>query len=297
MKNIFIYNLESGRKNLKKYLDFIVSSLKQKFGEIETVATTYAGHAFDIAKNAEGYDNIIVAGGDGTLNEVINGIGGLKNKPTISLIPTGTVNDVARSLGIKRTIKGAVKNILNGEPISHDIFKVNDKYGIYVCCAGLFSKSSYNAKRKVKKKIGKLAYFFKGVKEIFESKPIDIDLKTDSGDFSGKCSLLLILNSRSVAGFRINKNALLNDNKVEIVVFKVNGKQIHLIDILRIVNTFLYGIDHIKNKSYVKYFQVSKFELSTSEDLPINLDGEKSTSGNFKFECINNGIKIIVPRR
>jgi diacylglycerol kinase (ATP) len=297
MKNIFIYNLESGQKNLKKYLPYITKMLNLKFGEVECVSTTHANHAFEIAQKAEGVDHIIVAGGDGTLNEVINGVGRLENKPTIALIPTGTVNDVARSLGIKRTIKGAVKTIISGEPTNHDIFKVNERYGIYVCCAGLFSETSYTAERKKKKYFGRLAYFFKGIAEIFKSKPINVALKTETETISKTCSLVLILNSKSVAGFRLNKKAKLDDGVVEVAMFKSTGKRTHLLDVLRVANTFLFGLWSAKNKKYVTYRQLSKFTLKTNDEIPINMDGEKTSKGSFDFSVINNGIKIIAPKR
>ena len=105
MKSVFIYNPESGKGRIKKYKDYILNKLSEKYGEIECIETTYAGHAHDIAKNSiSKYDYFFVSGGDGTINEVINGMGNAENKPIIGYIPSGTVNDVARSMGISRNI-------------------------------------------------------------------------------------------------------------------------------------------------------------------------------------------------
>ena len=95
--------------------------------------TTHSGHATALAKSAIGkYDYFFTAGGDGTINEVINGFGDSEQKPILGYIPCGTVNDVARSLGLKKNIKKAVKILMEGEPKTHDTFRVNNKYGIYV---------------------------------------------------------------------------------------------------------------------------------------------------------------------
>lgn len=296
MKNIFIYNPESGKGKLKKYKDYLQTRLSEKYGEIEWCETNHIGHAFELAKTyGEVCEYIFVSGGDGTLNEVINGISQNEKKPIIGYIPSGTVNDVARSLGLSKNIKKAADILVGGTVFEHDTFKVNGKYGIYVCCAGLFSRSSYETRRYEKKKFGKIAYLVSGIKEIFKASPMPVELKTENETIKENCALLLILNSRSVAGFKINKNADLDDGVVELVIFKTSTKFIRLTEINRIFNTFLFGINHIKKSKKVVYRSLSKFSIKVAEDTPINLDGEKSVKGTFSFECINKGVKIIVP--
>lgn len=298
MKSVFIYNPASGKGKLKQHKDYILCELGKKYGDIEWVETKSIGHAFSLASEyGKTYDYIFVSGGDGTLNEVVNGVSQNEHKPTIGYIPSGTVNDVARSLGLKKNVKKAVKILLNGIEYEHDTFKVNDKFGIYVCCAGLFSKTSYETKRYKKKIFGKIAYLFHGIREIFNTKPLPVELSTDSEDIKENCALLLILNSRSVAGFKTNKHAKLNDGNVELVIFKTARTHIWLIDIIRIINTFLFGINTIKKSKHVVYRVLPSFTIKTKADTPINLDGEKSTRGTFSFECINKGIKIIVPNK
>lgn len=297
MKSIFVYNPESGNGKLKKYKDYIVSSLAEKYGEIEVKETTHAGHASEIAKESVGnVDYFFVSGGDGTLNEVINGFGDAENKPIVGYIPSGTVNDIARSLGLSKNIKKAVKNLLEGEPFAHDIFKVNDRYGIYVCCTGLFTKSSYSASRKTKKAFGKIAYFFKGAKEVFTAKPVHVELEYDNEKINRNCSLVLILNSRSVAGFKLNKNAELNDGEVEVVLFHSHEKSVKLHEIMRAMGAFIRGLDKYKDNKKVTYRKLSKFTIKTQEGTIINLDGEKSGSGSFDFEVIQSAVKIIAPK-
>ena len=297
MKNIFVYNPESGNGKLKKYKDFIVGELSKKYGEIEVRETTHAGHASEIAKECvDSYDYFFVSGGDGTLNEIVNGFGEAEKKPIIGYIPSGTVNDIARSLGISKNIKKAVKNLLEGEPFAHDIFKVNDRYGIYVCCAGLFTKSSYSASRKTKKAFGKIAYFFKGAKEVFTAKPVHVELECDDEKINRNCSLVLILNSRSVASFKLNKNAELNDGVVEVVLFHSHENRVKLDEILRTMGAFARGLDKYKENKKVTYRKLKEFTIKTEEGTIINLDGEKSGSGSFHFEVLQSAVQIIAPK-
>lgn len=298
MKSIFVYNPESGNGKLNRYEGYIVRKLEQKYGPIDVVPTTHPGHATALAQNAIGkYDYFFCSGGDGTLNEIINGFGSAENKPIVGYIPSGTVNDVARSLGLTKNIKKAVNNLLNGVPTPHDTFKVNSKYGIYVCCAGLFTKSSYSTDRNSKKKLGKLAYFLKGGKEIFDAKPVYVELTTENEHISRNCALVLILNSRSVAGFKLNKEAALDDGMVEVVMFHSHKEKVLMPEIFRTMGAFAFGLDSIKDSVKITYRKLSKFTITTKEGTIINLDGEKSGGGSFNFEVIQKGITIICPTK
>ena len=298
MKSIFIYNPESGNGKITKNKDYILSKLREKYGEIEERPTEFSGHATILAKEACGeYDYVFACGGDGTLNEIVNGIGGEEHKPIIGYIPTGTVNDVARSLGIKKSLKKAVNNLLEGEVFEHDIFRVNDRYGIYVCCTGLFTKSSYDTKRESKKRFGKIAYVFKGAKEIFNAKPVHVEVQTEDETIKRNCGLVLVLNSRSVAGMKLNKEAELNDGEVEVVLIHSHEKHVLFNEILRCLGVFLFGLDAYKNSKKITYRKLSKFTIVTEEGTTINLDGEKSGAGSFDFEVIKSGIKIIAPKK
>lgn len=297
MKCLFVYNPESGKGKIKKYRNYILETLAKKYGEVDCVETRHAGEATELAKNSIGvYDYFFVSGGDGTINEVVNGFGEAENAPILGIIPSGTINDVAHSLEIPKNLKKAVKNLAEGEIFEHDIFRVNDRYGIYVCCTGLFSKTSYDTNRYNKKHLGKFAYFLRGVKELVSTKPTKLELEVHGEKIKQHCTMLLIFNSRSTAGFMVNKKASLDDGIVEIVVFHSHKKSIWLFDILRAVRFFLFGVNSIKKSKNVTYAQASEFKIKLAEDTVINLDGEKSGKGSFDFTVINKGIKILVPK-
>ncbi len=112
-----IYNPTSGRELFKKNLAQVLQKFEQAGYETSTHATTCAGDATHAAKEAalREFDLIIAAGGDGTINEVVNGLAPLDTRPTLGIIPVGTTNDFARALGIPReNILNAADTVING---------------------------------------------------------------------------------------------------------------------------------------------------------------------------------------
>ena len=233
-KCIFVYNPLSGKGKIARKEEYIKNKLKEKY-EVEVYRSEFGGHIGQIIlEKAEGAKLIVVAGGDGTLNEAINSIANLKNKPKIGYIPSGTVNDVAHSLKIPKSINRAVKNILEGEVFKHDIFKMNDRYGIYVCCSGLFTETSYATNQSIKKKMGKVAYALHGSKKMFTTPAVKLKLTYDHGQLEGKYALMLIINSKSIAGFKVNKGAVLNDGLVDIVLIKSKKDVVDFASVCRV---------------------------------------------------------------
>lgn len=295
MKCLFVYNPRSGKCKQSKYQDYIVSKLKTKYDTVDVCPTEYRGHAEKLARNSCGcYDLLVVAGGDGTLNEIVNGIAEQQQQPLVGYIPQGTVNDVGHSLRIPRRIKKAVSIILNGKPFAHDIFKANDRYGIYVCCAGLFTETSYATDQNVKKAVGKAAYFFHGLKKVFSTECVQMDFVFDGGHIEGCFAFLLVLNSRNVGSFGINRKAKLDDGLVDVVLVKDRKEKVSLSGIARVFSIFTLGFKHRLDKNIIT-LRLDQFHATVRSDTVINLDGEKSSEGSFTFTVIPKGVQILVP--
>ena len=105
---------------------------------------------------------------------------------------------------------------------------------------------------------------------------------------------MLILNSKSVAGFKVNRHAELNDGLVDVVLIKTNKDKVNFPAVCRVAKFFLKGVEHKYNKN-IQHLQLDKFRIETQSDTIINLDGEKIGKGSFDFEVIKEGVTIIVP--
>ncbi len=301
MKCLFVYNPKSGKSGLLKRIEYIKEQLKQIYDEVDYKPTEYKGHATEIAKDSCGkYDYLVVSGGDGTINEIINGIAEQDNQPIIGYLPSGTVNDISRSLRIPRNLKKAIKVLRNNNVFKHDIFKSNNKYGIYFCGSGAFTGASYGTKQSSKKFFGKVAYFFHGAKELSNIPDFDVTIKDKNGNTtSGKYVLMLIVNSRSVSGFMLNASAELNDGKVDIVLIKRKNSKFfnYISSLLTIAKVFLFDMRFLKSNKRVDVLSLDEFSLVNNKRMIINVDGEKASYGNMNFKVLNEGFSIVVPSK
>lgn len=294
-KCLFIYNPFSGKGKVAKKEKYIVDKLSERF-DVFLVRSEYAGNIGDtIRASGENFDLIVCAGGDGTLNEVVDAVMSLQKRPRIGYIPTGTVNDLAHSLFIPRKIKRAVKNILNGQTFAHDVMKVNDKYGIYVCCSGLFTETSYSTDQTKKRKMGKLAYAIHGIKQVFTTPAVKLKLSYEGGEIEGKYAIMLIINSRYVSSFKMNKKAVLNDGIVDVLLVESKNEIVNIGAVKRVFMLFLKGLNHNYKKG-VHHFALDKFKIETTDATAINLDGERIGAGSFNCEVVKAGVEIIVPK-
>ncbi len=116
------------------------------------------------------FDLIIATGGDGTINEVVNGLAPLDKRPTLGIIPVGTTNDFARALGIPReNILNAADTVINGVARPIDIGQVNGQYFINIAGGGRLTELTYDVPSKLKTMLGQLAYYLKGMEIAFTS--------------------------------------------------------------------------------------------------------------------------------
>ncbi len=296
MNCIYIFNPTSGRQKNSKFRDYVADELKKTFEKVDIRPTQKAGDAEMFAREACGvYDVLVVSGGDGTMNEVINGVANQENRPKIGYIPTGTTNDLAHSLKIPKNVKRAVEIIKKGNSTTHDIFKVNERFGIYVCAFGLFTSTSYAASQKSKKKLGRLAYFATGAKQLFTSKPFPLAIKFDNVTITGNFVLGIIANSRYVAGYKINKMANCNDGFVNLILLRTSAQKfITPTSLFRVFRAFLFGMQSLRHNKKCTILKLNKFHVDVSKSTTINLDGEKGLKGSFDFEVLPQHVQIFV---
>lgn len=139
---LVIVNPTSGRERAPKYIPLLSSVLSKRYDDVSIKLTQKAGDAKSFARRAaEKNKDIICMGGDGTINEVINGMVPVRSDSCFGFIPFGTVNDLARALHIPRSPQGAIRMLEQAKRTTIDVGKINDRYFINIVAAGLIPEA------------------------------------------------------------------------------------------------------------------------------------------------------------
>src|SRR5699024_3338384 len=277
-----IYNPTSGRELFKKELAKVLERFETAGYETSAHATTGEGDATLAASTAveRGFDLVIVAGGDGTINEVIKGIAPHEHRPRVGIIPAGTTNDFARALAIPRDIKKAVEIILENNEQALDIGKVNEQYFVNIAGGGDLTELTYDVPTKMKSAIGQLAYYIKGIEMLPSIRPSSVTIEYDDKVFTGEIMLFLVSNTNSVGGFeKLAPNALLGDGHFDLLILK----KANLAEFLRVATAGLRGV-HLEDDNII-YTQARRIKVTPNEKMLLNIDGEYG--GELPGEIIN----------
>lgn len=274
MKYVFIINPASGKTDYDKIKQNIMKTLENENYEIyETKAPKEATEIASRFKNEE--DTIVYSvGGDGTLNEVVNGIA--EGKCKLGIIPTGSGNDFYRTLKEAQT-----------ENVRLDLGKVNGRYFINIASVGMDAETCNNA-NKIKSKI-KLhsSYYLALIHTFLTFKSKSLKLKIDKNVYAGDYIIAAICNGKYYGGgFKIAPVASFDDNQFDIYLVSKAGK-LKLIKIL----LALLKSEHEKYNEVRKY--TGKNTTITSENnLIVNIDGEITISKNIEIEMIEDALII-----
>ncbi|UOY91616.1 diacylglycerol kinase [Ectobacillus sp. JY-23] len=288
-----IYNPTSGREIFKKNLPEVLEKLEKSGYETSCHATTCEGDATRAAAIAaqRGFDLVIAAGGDGTLNEVVNGLVGQEHRPKFGIIPVGTTNDFARAIGVPRTIEEAVDIICEGHSVPLDIGRAGDKYFINIAGGGRITELTFEVPSKLKTVLGQLAYYLKGIEMLPSLHPTYVEIEYDGKLLQEEITLFLITNTRSVGGFeKVAPYASINDGLFDLLVLKKGS----VADLIKAASQALRG-EHINNPR-ILYTQANRIKVTTPEKLMINLDGEYGGDAPMEFENMYHYLELFVPK-
>lgn len=292
-KALLIVNPCSGRNKSRAGTFEIVDKFSNSDFDFSVHTTTCQGDATNIVKRELGeHDLVVCCGGDGTLNETINGVMDMPRRVPIGYIPAGTTNDIANSLGIPTDIKDATELIINGKPNDYDIGLFNNRYYSYVASFGAFSKSSYTTSQKLKNRFGRLAYIAAGVAEVKDIRNIKMRVEYDEGIIEGKFVFGTVSNSLSVGGFiKLPEDAVkFNDGKFEVILVK-DFKPHKLLSLMHKTITQKYD-----NKEIIM-FSTNKIKFTAlEEDVPWTIDGEYGGSHReVRINVLERAVELYSP--
>ncbi|NLO35516.1 MAG: diacylglycerol kinase family lipid kinase [Clostridiaceae bacterium] len=269
---LFVVNAKAGKGQIKNHLLSIIDHFVSDQYAVEVYTTQQPHDAARIAaETGDQYDLLLCSGGDGTLNEIVNGLMKLEDKrPLIGYIPAGSTNDFAYNLYDTTNVKQIVAAIRHGRQLDCDIGRFNDLHFIYCAAFGAFALTSYETDQAYKNVLGRVAYLLEATNHLNTLKPYHFTVKYDQKTIEDDFIYGMVTNSDSVAGIRGfgGHNVQLDDGLFEGLLIRMPK---NLFDLQQIIAS-LIKLDFSSDLFYS--FKTSAVVFTSEEAISWNLDGE-----------------------
>ena len=292
MKKVkFIYNPSSGEKRIPRELDKIIEIYQEydycvvpyRLNKDKPIADAF----FDIKLN---YDHVLISGGDGSIDLIVNTMKELDIDIPIGILPSGTANDFAKAVNLSFDSRQCIERIIKSKPKKIDIGKINNKYFINVASAGMFTDVSQKINPELKNSMGKVSYYLKGIEETLYMREFSIKVTSKEVIYDGNMYLMLIFNGKTAGNINLAYKAKVDDGLLDVIIVK----KLLLPNMLPLLINLLKG-EHLEgyNKDEILYFKTKKLRIECDDNLTTDIDGEKGPDFPLEIECIKNGIQLL----
>ena len=289
---LFIVNPRAGRTRSMAPLFEAVAHFSEEGYLVSVRQTLHPGHATELAE-AEGgrFDRVVCFGGDGTLNEVVNGLMRLPSPPPLGYIPGGSTNDFAASLELPADPVEAAERIIESPGRQLDAGTFNGRPFVYVASFGAFTRASYSAPQSIKNDLGHLAYLLEGVKDLSTLRPYRASVTAGDEMFDGSFLFGAVTNATSVGGLmRLQREqVVLDDGLFELLLIPNPTSMSGLQELIRalVLQDF--------TGSGVVFRHVPAVTVTTPEGFPWTLDGEYgSGAGQVEIRVLNRRLNFLL---
>ncbi len=297
VKHLFIINPRAGKKNSTGKLMDQIEQLRKKYGlNCETMLTTRAGHAEEIARRAaqSGEETRIYAcGGDGTINEVANGAAGAQNIE-VTVVPVGTGNDFLKNFGEDRSRFLDLEQLWNGPSHPLDLIDCNGRIALTIACTGLDSRvaDDVHSYSKYPGVTGKGAYLASLGVNFFKTISTRMTIIEDEHATIGEYILICVCNGRYYGGgFMPVPEARMDDGKLDMLVVKKVSRP----TFLRAVSAFAKG-EWRKYPQMIRYSQPENIRIQAKEPMPVSLDGEVIHTKDIQISLSEKKLRFFAPK-
>jgi diacylglycerol kinase (ATP) len=270
-----IANPSSGRERAADLAQAIAAGLRPSYSGLEVLFTTGDGDAEQAAAQAvaDGCTTIFVAGGDGTVNEAVNGVvgAGALERVRFGIVPLGTGNDFAAALGIPADVEPALDTLRRGRELRVDLGRVNGRTFLNTSGGGYIAEVSVNVTTQLKTIAGRLAYLIGGAQALFEYEPVRATVHAQPGDLRLGLGLyaFAVCNSRLIGGGRlIAPEAIIDDGLLDVCLIE----SMTAVEFVALASKVANG-DHV-NDPRVRYLQAATVSFEFEREIHINTDGE-----------------------
>jgi diacylglycerol kinase (ATP) len=292
VRSRLIINPVAGRDRGPELAEWLRERLARRFGDVDLVTTSAEGDARRAGHEAAArlFDYVFVAGGDGTLNETLNGV--LEHSSgsavTLGIVPLGTGNDFAAALGIPESLDDALEALGARRSRPVDVGRLNGEHFVNVSAGGFIAEVSDAVTPQLKTIAGKLAYLIGGAQALLRHEPIDVRYR--SGATTGRSTLetFAVCNAQLVGGGRlIAPDAVLDDGELD-VCFIEDMPSVEFVGLLRRVSSG----EHVSDQR-VTYFRTRELEMTFDRPIKVNLDGQVLDTDRCSYSILPRAARFL----
>lgn len=289
-KLLFIINPKAGVKKNRNYIDDAVGVFEEAGYKVGIKYTKKRLDGTNIAREyGAKVDLVVCMGGDGTLNEVIQGLAEMDIMTPLGYIPAGSTNDFATSLGLKSNPKEQAEFIVSHEAKPLDMGMFNGRYFVYTASAGIFTETSYSTPQKMKNRLGHFAYILHGSRELFRIRSLKLKIELEDKTYEGKYIFAAINNATKVGGImKLDKESVeFNDGEFELMLVEFPKGPVE----------FMKLVIKIFTQSFTGKITLEKIKsarITDCTDIDWSLDGEKEKGrAVVDFKVIHDAVNFI----
>jgi YegS/Rv2252/BmrU family lipid kinase len=284
-----IINPQAGHGGRSGAVEQIVQAGAELGWQIEVVETQSKGDATRIAAEAAqaGLPVVLVAGGDGTINEVIQGLAG--SDTALGAIPLGTMNVWVRELGLSLDPTQTLRELLRGQVRRIDLGRANDRYFLLMAGLGFDAHAMLAVQGQTKRRFGPFAILAAGAVAALKMRGSRLRVRADGRTFSTDAVLVTIGNTRLWAGaVEITHHATAADGLLDVCIFP--GRSL----LTRLRHLLLVVIGRHDDDPEVMYFQARELHVAARPTLPLQLDGDPFGSTPLRVEVVPEALRVLV---
>lgn len=272
MKRILLcYNPVSGKGNFKYELDYVVHKLQEKNFNVALYRLSRKESVSDFFGKIINfnYDSVVAAGGDGTINAVVNALIHNDINVPLGIIPVGTSNDFASNINLDKGLDFALETIIAGKYRLVDIGSINGRSFVNVVSIGKLASIAHKTNHTIKNNLGKLGYYVNVLHQSPVLENFKVKILTENNMYEEEAVLVLVLNSRGAGGFKnLAPNAKIDDGKFDLLLIK----NCNLVNKLALFAKIIRGDHH--NDDCILCFQADKIYMDCEDFVETDVDGE-----------------------
>ena len=240
----------------------------------------------------EGVDRLVVAGGDGTVNQVVAALAPDFPAVEVAILPLGTGNDFARSLGIEKDVEQAVEAVLGGEAVAVDVVRMTtperESWLVNVANGGFGGRVASDLSNQDKGRWGPLAYWMSSISALTQVVAYEVELTVDGERHEVTASGLAVANGRFVGGgFPVAPTARLDDGLIDVTVVDV----LPTFDLMAVGVDFALGRDQQHDR--VHTYRGGEIRIHSNPSLPFSVDGEPTQTFDATFEAVRGALHVV----